>query len=488
MSQWSKMTKARFFYLHPEANQGKICALEALQGAYTDYLKVCVDALITAHRFKVLLSEKQSFFPLFSTLSSQIVKNVRDHAIGIVSGWATSKYTTTLRGHIKKLFKEGELDEPTRASLCILGKNLVSEPKGRITQEALDLYWSWLLDEELVGRTPTISSRCGMRMSEMTAVFAQSEDTKLTAWWIGFSHLESGKPRIQLPLLANPYVKKVNQVSKGVLARKDKRGRWRFEVVEKKNWTVQEADPDFRVGVDVGLNVVAATSDGRTFGADLKPKFDRLYNKVKEVRSNRQRQGLKEDSPKLARLEDRLTGLTKSITGRVSNELVQAYPGAVFILEDLDLRGCRGQKRFCYRALAHALESKASTEAVNPAYSSQTCPSCGHVSRSNRNGTTFVCRQCGRRCHADVVGGINLLRRSESKQVGFVKITCDNHPLEVREMLVRLYWAKRNPDQDCPQGFLRKYAPLPYGRGLTTRGSDKSDAGIASNQVRAKAA
>ena len=482
------MKKSRIFYLHPEANQGKICALEALQGAYTDYLKVCVDALIDAHWFKVLLSEKQSFFPPCPALSSQVVKNVRDHAIGIVSGWAASKYTTTLRGYIKKLFKEGELDEPTRAALCILGKKLVNEPKGRVTQEALDLYWSWILDEELVGRTPTISSRCGMRMSEMTAVFAQSEDTRLTAWWIGFSHLEAGKPRIQLPLSANPYVKRVNQVSKGVLARKDKRGRWRFEVVERRDWVVPEADSDIRIGVDVGLNVVAATSDGRTFGADLKPKFDRLYNKVRSVRSNRQRQGLREDSPRLARLEDRLTGLTKSVTGRVSNELVQAYPGATFVLEDLDLRGCRGQKRFCYRALARVLESKAPAETVNPAYSSQTCPSCGHVSRSNRNGTTFVCRQCGRRCHADVVGGINLLRRSENKQVGSVKITCDNHPLEVKEMLVRLYWARRNPDQDCPQGFLRRYAPLPYGRRLTTRGSDKSDDGKALNQVQEKAA
>lgn len=445
--------------------------------------------MVSAHQFKILLSEKQSFFPPCPNLSSQIVKNVRDHAIGIVSGWASSKYSTTLRAYIRKLFREGEIDEPTRAALCIIGKKLVSEPKGRVAQEDLDLYWSWLLNEELVGHPPTISSRCGMRMSEMTAVFAKSEDTKLTTWWVGFSHLESGKPRIQLPLVANPYVKKANQVSKGVLARKDKRGRWRFEVVEKKDWLVLESEPDIpRIGVDVGLNVVAATSDGRTFGADLKPKFDRLYNKVKEVRANRQRQGLKENSRRLDRLEDRLTGLTKSVTGRVSNELIQAYPGATFVLEDLDLRGCRGQKRFCYRALAHALESKTQVETVNPAYSSQTCPSCGHVSRGNRSGTTFVCRQCGRQCHADVVGGINLLRRSEVKQVGPVKITCDNHPSEVRGVLVRLYWARRNPSQDCPQDFLAKYAPLPYGHGLTTRGGSQDHAGIASNQVQNRSA
>jgi putative transposase len=227
--------------------------------------------------------------------------------------------------------------------------------------------------------------------------------------------------------------------------------------------------------------VVAATSSGHLFGADLKPKFNKLYEKVRAVRSNRQRQDLKENSPRLDRLESKLSGLTKSITGRVSNELLRAYPEAVFVLEDLDLSGCKGQKRFCYQALAHALESKAPTEKVNPAYSSQTCPSCGHVSRSNRAGTDFICRQCGRRSHADVVGGINLLRRSESKQIGL-----DDHPSEVKGVLVRLYWNRGNLGRECPQDFLNRYAPLPYGRRLTTRASPlEGQAGIAFNQVAA---
>ena len=94
----------------------------------------------------------------------------------------------------------------------------------------------------------------------------------------------------------------------------------------------------------------------------------------------------------------------------------------------------------------------------------------------NRQGTNFICRQCGRISHADVVGGINLLGRSESKQIGL-----DDHPSEVKRVLVRLYWNRRNPDfQDCPQDFLNKYAPLPYGRRLTTRVlSRKRSTGIA---------
>ena len=84
---------------------------------------------------------------------------------------------------------------------------------------------------------------------------------------------------------------------------------------------------------------------------------------------------------------------------------MKAHPGTVFVVEDLDLRGSKGAKRFAYRALHHNLATKAPCKVVNPAYSSQTCPSCGYVSRNNRKGIKFVCRSCGRKSHADVVGG-----------------------------------------------------------------------------------
>jgi Putative transposase DNA-binding domain len=466
--------KSRFLYLDPKVNPGKIAALEALQGAYTAYLGVCVAAMLSAHKFSLALKDKQTFFPPCEALSSQIVKNVRDHAISIVSGWAASKYTTSLKSTIKGKFIAGEINEATRTALYILGKKLVDKPGGKITQEALDLYWSWLLDEEIVGRTPGISSRCGMRMSEMTAVLSMSTETKVTQWWLGFSHLQAGKARIQLPLAASPYVKDVADVSKGVLARKTKQGRWRFEVVEKAEWEVPRAAEDApRIGVDVGLNVMAATSSGELFGALLKPKFNALYSKVKAARANRQRQGFKDNSPRLDALESKLTGMVKTMAGEVVNVLVAAHPGAIFVVEDLDLRGCKGAKRFAYRALHHNIETKAPCEVFNPAYSSQTCPSCGYVSRSNRSGIKFICRACGRKSHADVVGGINLLGRSEDKQVGL-----DDHTSAVKALLRRRFAEKRR----SPVGG-QTSALAPSSRRLTTRGSQ--DTGTASNQVEA---
>ena len=60
-----------------------------------------------------------------------------------------------------------------------------------------------------------------------------------------------------------------------------------------------------------------------------------------------------------------MTGLIKTATGTVANKLIKAYPGHTFILEDLDLRGCRGQKRFAYRKLQDSLANKAVVEVVN---------------------------------------------------------------------------------------------------------------------------
>ena len=472
--------KARFFSLHPGVNGGKVERLEALHREYVSYVRTCVQAMIDNRRLNLARSEKQAFFPKAGKLSSQIEKNARDHAIQIVSGWAKSRYALKVKGIITKMKKDGEVAADQAKALYTIGKYLRDQPGKGITQGDIDLYWK-ILDER-GGRKPTISDSLPMRLTEMTA---RLEDPKedgavLADLWLRVSSLTPRKS-IWLPLVGSPYVQKAEQVSKGILARKTKKGLWRFEAVEKREWVVPEPSdlPEEapRLGVDVGLNVLAATSDGDLYGASFKPRFDRLYKKVRDLRANRMRQGFRENSPKLDHLESRLSGMIKTETGRVANDLVRRHTETVFVLEDLDLRGCRGQKRFAYRALQRALSMKAPVEVVNPAYTSQECPSCGHISRRNRTGTKFQCRSCGRKAHADWVGASGILRRSGDNDIG-----CGDRPNSVKATLRRRYLLRRSSPARS-SGVSPKPEPSPLGQSLTTGVCAKAQAGIGSNLV-----
>jgi len=280
-------------------------------------------------------------------------------------------------------------------------------------------------------------------------------------------------------LLRNPYVGKASEVSKGISARKTKTGKWRFEVVDKRKWEISEVPEDApRLAIDVGLNVLATDSSGQLYGEAFKPKFDKLYRRLQSVRANRQRQGLRENSPRLDRLESRLTGMIKTETGRIVNELLRGHPDTLFVVEDLDLRGCRGQKRFAYRALQTALERKACTIGVNPAYTSQECPSCGYISRRNRSGVKFSCKSCGRRAHADWVGASGILRRSEDKD-----ISCTDHPRDVKRALRERYRSNRDSSLGAGRISLLSPEPLPLGRRFTTEVPDQSGVGTASKSI-----
>jgi predicted RNA-binding Zn-ribbon protein involved in translation (DUF1610 family) len=478
--------KARFFLLHPMVNAGKVERLETLHREYVAYVRICVRAMFDGRKLNLARSEKQAFFPKAEKLTSQIEKNARDHAIQVVSSWAKSRYAVKIKGLITDLRKEGAVTSEQAKSLYTIGKYLRDRPdlKGSITQDDIDIYWK-ILDEK-GGRKPEISDNFPMRLTEMTANLENPDEDGaiLSDFWLRISSLEARKS-VWLPIVGNPYVTRADQVSKGILARKTKQGRWRFEAIEKREWVVPEPS-DLpvdapRLGVDVGLNVLAATSDGCLYGQEFKPKFDRLYNQVKDLRANRQRQGFRENSPRLDVLESKLSGMIKTETGRIANILVKKHPGTVFVLEDLDLQGCQGHKRFAYRALAKALTSKAPVEAVNPAYTSQECPSCGYVSRSNRSGTKFLCRGCGRKAHADWVGASGVLRRSQDND-----ITCNDHPNSVKAMLRRRYKARRaghSPARSQVPFGGSNLEPEPLGQSLTVGVSGDPESSTGSNLV-----
>lgn len=113
----------------------------------------------------------------------------------------------------------------------------------------------------------------------------------------------------------------------------------------------------------------------------------------------------------------------------VSKALVTKNPSkTLFVIEDLTgIRTAteRVRRKDRYETVSWAfydlrckLEYKALkygpvTIAVDPAYTSQYCPKCGHIEASNRNKKKhiFQCKKCGYSSNDDRIGSMNLHRK-----------------------------------------------------------------------------
>ena len=165
------------------------------------------------------------------------------------------------------------------------------------------------------------------------------------------------------------------------------------------------------LGLDSGVNTLAALSDGRRSGRDIRSILDRI-----------------DRCPRGSRGRQRAQRALRQRFAEVAKEVITPLPRVV-VVEDLkrlhegtrrDRRLARGQRRrlgaWAYRAWLSRLEgtcewNRVRLERVPPAYSSQRCSACGHTERTNRKGEVFRCRHCGWTDNADVNAAKNLLIR-----------------------------------------------------------------------------
>ncbi len=458
------MKKQRSLYLHSGTNKGKIRELELLHSEYLNCVRLCVETLIDAQRFTLFRSEKKHIFNSHKALTSNIKKCAQEHAVAKVSAWASKKYSQKLKDHINDLCTAGWIDESFHMQLCTIGKHSINKPWEFVTQEAINFYWNILRNVCVAGKPPKVSDRDGMYMTSATSSFDFCEDNKLTKFWIRFAYLTRYGRWIKLPVVENPYVTSLDIVGGGIFVYKTKKGRWCFQVVEKQIYKLPNLPKNApSIGIDVGQNVLVTTSNGDLYGTQVKPRYLKHRNIIQNIRANRARQGLEEDSDRVNTLDTKLTAYMVTETRTATNKLIKKYPGYRFAVEDLHLTGVSGDRRFGDSRVINDLKTKAHTITVNPAYTSQECPSCGYVSRRNRHGTKFQCRSCGRVSHADVVGAINVLRRSKDKQ-----IDCDDNHKAVGSLLRERYLRKRN------SSLKGNHAPPSYGQKLTVGSGNTS--------------
>lgn len=193
---------------------------------------------------------------------------------------------------------------------------------------------------------------------------------------------------------------------------------------------VEETDDDqIRniIGIDLGINFLATAydSEGKTMfynGRQVKTKRAQ-YAKVRKSLQQRQTPSARRRLKAIGNRENRWMS---DVNHQLSKALVTRMgPNSLLILEDLSgvrrkTERVRLQERYvsvswAFGQLRQMIEYKAALHqckviAVNPAYTSQTCPKCLNTHKGNRIKKihTFRCKQCGYATNDDRVAAMNL--------------------------------------------------------------------------------
>lgn len=183
------------------------------------------------------------------------------------------------------------------------------------------------------------------------------------------------------------------------------------------------------VGVDRGINFIVATYDskhksGFVNGKIIKQKRSH-YSKLRKKLQMRQTSSSRR---RLKAIGQRENCWMQDVNHCVSKALVENNPKhTLFVLEDLSgIRNVTERVRikdryvsvswsfydFEQKLIYKAKQNQSIVIKVDPRYTSQCCPVCGHIEKSNRNKKIhlFVCKNCGYKSNDDRIGAMNLYR------------------------------------------------------------------------------
>lgn len=183
------------------------------------------------------------------------------------------------------------------------------------------------------------------------------------------------------------------------------------------------------VGIDRGINFVVATYDSRhksgfVSGKAVKQKRAH-YSKLRKELQMRQTPSARRRIKAIGSRENRWM---QDVNHCVSKALVNNNPKhTLFVLEDLSgVRNATERVKIKDRYVSvswsfydleqklfyKAKQNQSSVIKVNPAYTSQCCPACGHIEKANRNKKIhlFSCKNCGYKSNDDRIGAMNLYR------------------------------------------------------------------------------
>ena len=199
-----------------------------------------------------------------------------------------------------------------------------------------------------------------------------------------------------------------------------KNGAFYFCFVFAKEVNIQSSCRDSQVlGVDLGVNKLAVTSDNQFYGTEIKKKRQKRDRKVAEIQSK----GTHEAHNRIKEMGSRWKRFIDWRNHTISREIVDAVDqGDVIVLENLEhIRESSSSDtewvhKWSFRDLQDKIEYKSNlkgvkVEYVDPQDTSNECSECGHISEDNRKKGFFECEECGFSLDADLNASRNIAQR-----------------------------------------------------------------------------
>ena len=199
-----------------------------------------------------------------------------------------------------------------------------------------------------------------------------------------------------------------------------------FLIVNYNAAATDPAKPQGILGVDLGIANLAYTSTGRRFKGDEIERARLRYARHRQALQKRGTKSAKRRLKKIARKEARFRA---DVNHQISKQIVAEAKGTGSVIALEVLKGIRSRTTvsrtqrarhhgWSFSQLSGFVKYKAvlggvPVTVIDPAYTSQQCPECGHISRSNRpERDTFRCEACRCSGPADFVASVNIASRA----------------------------------------------------------------------------
>ena len=191
------------------------------------------------------------------------------------------------------------------------------------------------------------------------------------------------------------------------------------------------------LGVDVNTkHNIFALSNYETQKIDKKlvNKIAKEKKKLKEIQSQRDKLKLpKEYSKRQKRIQDKINKQVEYLQNYACYQLLSTHENSILVMENLErrLKKCKFNNTQYEEELNHndlfsllriysmkdtvirmSGNYNVNVVLVNPDFTSQMCPKCGHISKNNRKSQeTFYCEKCNHKNNADINAAKNIKGR-----------------------------------------------------------------------------